>query len=73
MLPKRHIASVLAPMLILLLVSQPAVGAYVVLHQADPASQYFPETKQNVNPPFIGYWQTHGSLAQQGYPISEEL
>ncbi|HEX9991137.1 MAG TPA: hypothetical protein VGE45_21965 [Chloroflexia bacterium] len=73
MLPKRHLASVLASMLILLLASQPAVGAYVVPYQPDPVSQYFPETKQNVNPPFIGHWQTHGGLAQQGYPISGEL
>jgi hypothetical protein len=73
MLRKRPIASVLASMLILLLASRSAVDAFGASAQPDPPSQYFPETKQNVNPPLIGYWQTHGGLAQQGYPISGEL
>jgi hypothetical protein len=32
--------------------------------------QFFPETKQYVSGEFLDYWNTHGGLAQQGYPIS---
>jgi hypothetical protein len=30
----------------------------------------FPQTGQTVSGTFYSYWQTHGGLAQQGYPIS---
>jgi hypothetical protein len=33
----------------------------------------FPETGKRVGGKFLEYWQTHGGLAQQGYPISEEF
>lgn len=33
----------------------------------------FPETKQAVCGRFLKYWQEHGGLAQQGYPISVEF
>src|SRR5947208_940871 len=36
-------------------------------------SHYFPETKHTVSGVFWKYWQEHGGLAQQGYPISEEF
>ncbi len=36
-------------------------------------SRYFAETKQNVKGWFWKYWQEHGGLAQQGYPISVSL
>jgi len=36
-------------------------------------SHYFPETKHTVKGTFWKYWQEHGGLAQQGYPISEEF
>lgn len=36
-------------------------------------SRYFPETKHTVKGTFWTYWQEHGGLAQQGYPISEEF
>ena len=36
-------------------------------------SHYFSETKHTVNGVFWKYWQAHGGLAQQGYPISEEF
>ncbi len=35
--------------------------------------QAFPETKQAVCGQFLTYWQEHGGLAQQGYPISGEF
>jgi hypothetical protein len=34
-------------------------------------SRYFPETGKTVGGLFLDYWNTHGGLAQQGYPISE--
>ena len=33
----------------------------------------FSQTGKSVREPFLGYWQTHGGLAQQGYPITEEM
>ncbi len=36
-------------------------------------SQLFPETGKHVGGLFLDYWQKHGGLAQQGYPISEEF
>jgi len=33
----------------------------------------FPQTGHVVGGPFLAYWQSHGGLAQQGYPISEEF
>lgn len=34
-------------------------------------SRYFPETGYTVHGPFLTYWDTHGGLPQQGYPISD--
>ncbi len=36
-------------------------------------SRTFPETGHTVKGRFLTYWNNHGSLAQQGYPITEEL
>jgi hypothetical protein len=33
----------------------------------------FPETGHTVKGLFLTYWDNHGALAQQGYPISEEM
>ncbi|HUS16780.1 MAG TPA: metallophosphoesterase [Chloroflexia bacterium] len=38
---------------------------------ADPGERFFPETGQVVSGPFRAYWESHGGLAQQGYPISD--
>jgi acetyl esterase/lipase len=40
---------------------------------AKPAGQYFAETGKTVSGKFLQYWQSHGGLAQQGFPISNEL
>ena len=48
------------------------------IHPADPpaapkaGATYFGETGHNLGGGFRSYWQTHGGLAQFGYPISEE-
>src|SRR5690349_24819501 len=36
-------------------------------------SQTFPETGQTVSGIFLDYWNTHGGLEQQGFPISTSL
>jgi len=41
--------------------------------RANPATQYFPQTGHNVIRPFYNYWQSHGGLFVNGYPISEPL
>ncbi|MEP6776039.1 MAG: hypothetical protein ABJA50_10635, partial [Chloroflexota bacterium] len=33
----------------------------------------FPETGETVQGRFLSYWNDHGGLTQQGYPISDEL
>jgi hypothetical protein len=35
--------------------------------------RYFPETRHWVGGKFRSYWEQHGGLAQQGYPISDEF
>jgi hypothetical protein len=36
-------------------------------------SRLFPETGHTVKGRFLKYWQTNGDLAQQGYPVTEEI
>jgi hypothetical protein len=47
-------------------------------HQHDPAAArepspayFFPPTAHNLSGVFLRYWQTHGGLTANGYPISE--
>jgi hypothetical protein len=35
--------------------------------------QTFAQTQHNICGAFLTYWQNHGGLAQQGYPLTEEL
>jgi hypothetical protein len=37
------------------------------------APRYFPETGKSVGGRFLEYWNQNGGLAQQGYPISDEI
>src|SRR3954454_19551776 len=41
--------------------------------RAQEASRTFPETGKTVRGRFLRYWDEHGGLPQQGYPISGEL
>jgi hypothetical protein len=34
--------------------------------------RFFPETGHTVEGRFLDYWQSHGGLAQQGYPLTDE-
>jgi hypothetical protein len=38
-----------------------------------PGSVLFPPTGKRLGGRFLQYWNTHGGLAQQGYPISDEF
>ncbi|HEY0070172.1 MAG TPA: hypothetical protein VGE04_09420 [Chloroflexia bacterium] len=38
-----------------------------------PGAVKFPETGHVAGGKFLQYWQEHGGLAQQGYPVSEEF
>src|SRR5438094_1246481 len=41
--------------------------------RAQMGSRTFPQTGKTVSGRFLEYWDTHGGLAQQGYPISSEM
>ena len=43
------------------------------VRDARPASRLFPETNKSVQGRFLQYWTANGGLAQQGFPISEEM
>jgi beta propeller repeat protein len=45
-------------------------GPPAAIPSADPNTQVFTETGFTVSGRFLDYWQSHGGLAQQGYPIS---
>ena len=36
-------------------------------------SRYFAATGHTVRGAFLAYWESHGGLAQQGYPLTEEI
>jgi hypothetical protein len=40
--------------------------------QGQSNGRFFPETGHTVQGRFLDYWQSHGGLAQQGYPLSDE-
>ncbi|HUS17761.1 MAG TPA: hypothetical protein VM536_22425 [Chloroflexia bacterium] len=40
---------------------------------SQPGCQTFPETGYTVCGKFLAYWQQHGGLAQQGFPISQQF
>src|SRR5438552_9083164 len=39
----------------------------------EQTSKHFAETNQTVSGRFLHYWEAHGALAQQGFPISPEF
>ncbi len=39
----------------------------------DAGTVFFPQTGKHLGGTFFQYWQEHGGLLQQGYPISEEF
>ncbi|HKP52607.1 MAG TPA: hypothetical protein VJ183_08135 [Chloroflexia bacterium] len=57
--------------LFMLLIPAFAVGAGPSLAQEE--TRTFPETGKTVKGRFLKYWNEHGGLPQQGFPISEEI
>jgi hypothetical protein len=49
------------------------VGAPNQVPNRSASSILYPETGKRLGGKFLDYWQTHGGLAQQGYPISDEF
>jgi hypothetical protein len=59
---------------LLLATTQFALPSLASIAQPDqPDSRTFPETGKVLRGKFLAYWETNGGLAQQGYPISDEL
>jgi hypothetical protein len=50
-----------------------AAGAPGQQPNTSPGSVLFAETGHRVGGKFLEYWNRHGGLAQQGYPISDEF
>jgi poly(3-hydroxybutyrate) depolymerase len=48
-------------------------GAVGQTPNSSPGSIAFPQTGKRLGGLFLDYWQEHGGLAQQGYPISDEF
>src|SRR5438045_1535459 len=59
-------------LLALLLIAYPAMIT-TVHAQPSPPCQTFPETGKTACGKFLAYWQQHGGLPQQGFPISGEF
>ncbi len=55
------------------MVADVIVGGAGAAQPAEPQAYTFPETGKTVRGVFLDYWRTHGGLAQQGYPISDEF
>src|SRR3954449_12403587 len=48
------------------------VGASSQQQQTE-SSRFFPQTGKTVEGRFLDYWNSHGGVMQQGYPISDEM
>jgi predicted metalloprotease len=70
--PKSHVVRVVAA-LVVLAAAIPLSDGLPHTAAAQGGSRTFPETGKTVRGKFLTYWDTHGGLAQQGYPISNEL
>ena len=57
----------------IMVVSDINAGLYVLETVPPAAPRCFPETGQCVGGRFLDYWQEHGGLALNGYPISDEF
>src|SRR5438105_657990 len=63
----------LLAVLVLLLTSFGSAASPGNSSYAQGASRTFPETGKTVTGRFLEYWNTHGGLAQQGFPISDAM
>jgi len=51
----------------------PTLARHASAPQQQGNCQTFPQTGKTICDKFLSYWQQHGGLAQQGYPISDEM
>jgi hypothetical protein len=65
-------SSILAALMLLVVVF-PAAGVGGTPVARAQSTRFFPETGHTVKGLFLNYWETHGGLTQQGFPITEEL
>jgi hypothetical protein len=65
--------SIVAPASALGLVLLLGLGGPPRLVAAQTPARYFSETYHTLNGLFQQYWDAHGGLAQQGYPLTEEF
>jgi len=72
---KRLLSVVTGAVITLLAVTSygPTVSSSAAQNQSQAGCQTFKETGKTVCGSFLSYWNTHGGLAQQGYPISSEF
>jgi acetyl esterase/lipase len=49
------------------------LGALGQTASTEPGAVFFPPTGKRLGGRFLAYWQAHGGLAQQGYPVSDEF
>ena len=74
MYPQRAFRSTLNAVAIMVLMLSTATPSFIPTRVAAQSDcQAFAETGRSVCGKFLAYWKEHGSLAQQGYPISEPL
>ena len=50
-----------------------SVDNFDIVLAPDPACRWFAETGQALCGKFLDYWNTHGALPQQGFPISDQF
>jgi hypothetical protein len=63
----------LSPLVVAVALLVAGFAAWAPSASAAEGRQCFAETDKCVNPLFARYWQAHGGLAINGYPISDEL
>jgi hypothetical protein len=61
------------PVLLAAALFGPLAGAIPDSARAQGDSQLFSQTGKTVSGKFLAYWNGHGGLAQQGYPISDQM
>ena len=66
-------ANILIAALMLLVIGAMGFATAPGTLQAQDVSRTFPETGKTVKGKFLTYWDTHGGLPQQGFPISDEM
>lgn len=72
-MPVRRRVLIVIPLLLALILVVASVPPAPVGAARPPEDQYFPQTNHAVNDEFLRYWNAHGALAQQGYPLSERF